>query len=196
MVLKKYEGQSFNKRGWLVSSGTAWLDWLRVITEFGEIDAINYTPAPAVTPSLGKSRSMDLNLIFKLHPQWKLEERILWNDLKKNSAVGGESVFRNLMFRSEIDISDDAFLGFRMIADYHSLASNRKVSSLESGKQLNTDFQVNYTLSPGTSIIAGYGNRQENLAQIGNPSYLVRTEDLLIAYRRRAFIKLNYLYQF
>ncbi len=193
---EKYEGQSFNKRGWLVSSGTAWLDWLRVITEFGEIDAINYTPAPAVTPSLGKSRSMDLNLIFKLHPQWKLEERILWNDLKQNSAVGGESVFRNLMFRSKLTYQMTRFLGFRMIADYHSLASNRKLSSLESGKQLNTDFQVNYTLSPGTSIIAGYGNRQENLAQIGNPSYLVRTEDLQLRTGRRAFIKLNYLYQF
>jgi hypothetical protein len=69
------------------------------------------------------------------------------------------------------------------------------LSSLESGKQLNTDLQLSYLLSPGTSLIAGYGNRQENLALIGNPAYLQRTADLSLRTGRRAFIKLNYLYQ-
>jgi hypothetical protein len=50
-------------------------------------------------------------------------------------------------------------------------------------------------LSPGTSIVAGYGNRQENLALTGNPLHLQRTEDLQLRTGRRVFIKLNYLYQ-
>lgn len=194
---EKYEGTSFDKRGWLISTGTAWLDWLRVISEFGVGDAINYTPATGVSASLGRARSMDLLLSFKPHPQWRIEEKLLWNDLRQNGLVGSSAnVFRNTMLRTKLSYQMTRFLGLRLIADYHVLSANPALSSLTSGKQLNTDFQINYTLSPGTSVIAGYGNRQENLAQIGNPSYLVRTEDLQLRTGRRAFIKLNYLYQF
>ncbi|WMW79630.1 DUF5916 domain-containing protein [Undibacterium cyanobacteriorum] len=194
---EKYEGKSFDKRGWFISTGTEWLDWLRVIAEFGVGDAINYTPASGVAAGVGRARSMDLLLSFKPHPQWRIEEKLLWNDLRQDGLVGSSAnVFRNTMLRTKLSYQMTRFLGLRLIADYHVLSANPTLSSLTSGKQLNTDFQINYTLSPGTSVIAGYGNRQENLAQIGNPGYLVRTEDLQLRTGRRAFIKLNYLYQF
>ena len=99
------------------------------------------------------------------------------------------------MWRTKLSYQHNRFLGLRVIADYHQLASNPRLSSLQSGKQLNTDVQVSYLLAPGTSVIAGYGNRQENLALLGNPQHLRRTEDLSLRTGRRAFVKLNYLYQ-
>lgn len=196
---ENFEGKEFDKRGWLIGAGSAWFDWLRVNAEFGALDAINYTPAAGVAASLGRGRSVDFNVAIKPHPQWRLEEKVLWNDLKMPAAIApmsDNSVFRNLMWRTKLSYQHTRFLGMRIIADYHVLASNPALSNLGSGKQFNTDFQVNYTLSPGTSLIAGYGNRQENLAQIGNPQMLVRTDDLNLRTGRRAFIKLNYLYQF
>jgi hypothetical protein len=55
--------------------------------------------------------------------------------------------------------------------------------------------QVSYILSPGTTLYAGYGNRQENLAWLGNPSRLYRTENLDLRTGNRFFIKFNYLFQ-
>lgn len=195
---EKYAGKDYRKQGWMVNTGTSWFSWLSVMTEFGAMDSINYTPAAGVTNLLGKGRSIDLTLTFKPHPQWRIEEKILWNDLRNNqSSQSNEavSVYRNLMWRTKLSYQHNRFLGVRLIADYHQLAANPRLSGLESGKQLNTDLQLSYLLSPGTSLIAGYGNRQENLALIGNPAYLQRTADLSLRTGRRAFIKLNYLYQ-
>jgi len=192
---EKYAGQEYRKQGWLVSVGSSWLSWLSAMAEFGAMDSINYTPAAGVSSLLGQGRSMDLTLTFMPHPQWRIEEKLLWNDLSVTGVAGNATAYRNLMWRTKLSYQHNRFLGLRLIADYHQLASNPRLSSLESGKQLNTDLQVNYLLSPGTSLIAGYGNRQENLALIGNPEHLQRTQDLSLRTGRRAFIKLNYLYQ-
>lgn len=192
---EKYAGQEYRKQGWLVSVGSSWLSWLSAMAEFGAMDSINYTPAAGVSSLLGQGRSMDLTLTFMPHPQWRIEEKLLWNDLSTTGVAGNATAYRNLMWRTKLSYQHNRFLGVRLIADYHQLASNPRLSSLESGKQLNTDLQVSYLLSPGTSLIAGYGNRQENLALIGNPAHLQRTQDLSLRTGRRAFIKLNYLYQ-
>lgn len=192
---EKYAGQEYRKQGWLVSVGSSWLSWLSAMAEFGAMDSINYTPAAGVSSLLGQGRSMDITLTFMPHPQWRIEEKLLWNGLSATGVAGNATAYRNLMWRTKLSYQHNRFLGLRLIADYHQLASNSRLSSLESGKQLNTDLQVSYLLSPGTSLIAGYGNRQENLALIGNPAHLQRTQDLSLRTGRRAFIKLNYLYQ-
>ncbi|WP_395012329.1 DUF5916 domain-containing protein [Undibacterium sp.] len=194
-----YGNRDCRKQGWLVNTGTSWFDWLTVKTEFGMMDSINYTPAEGIAAFMGKGRSVDLTLTFKPHPQWRLEEKLLWNDLQSSDLVTPNTmtgtVYRNLMWRTKLSYQHNRFLGLRVIADYHQLASNPRLSSLQSGKQLNTDVQVSYLLAPGTSVIAGYGNRQENLALLGNPQHLRRTEELSLRTGRRAFVKLNYLYQ-
>ncbi len=195
-----YAERDYRKQGWMVNAGTSWFKWLSVRTEFGAIDSINYAPAKGLPAFMGQGRSVDLTLTFKPHSQWRLEEKILWNDLQvandiPAAAPAANTVYRNLMWRTKLSYQHNRFLGLRLIADYHRLASNPRLSALESGKQLNTDFQISYLLAPGTSVIAGYGNRQENLAMVGNPQMLQRTEDLSLRTGRRAFIKLNYLYQ-
>ncbi|MBR7799312.1 carbohydrate binding family 9 domain-containing protein [Undibacterium sp. FT137W] len=196
---ERFAGRDYQKQGWQVNLGTDWLPSLSVMTEFGVMDSINYTPTSNAAASMGRGRSIDLTLVYKPHPQWRLEEKLLWNDLQLPAKLStGQSVvnaYRNLMWRSKLSYQHNRFLGVRLIADYHVLASDPRWSALESGKQLNTDLQVSYMLSPGTSLIAGYGNRQENLALTGNPSYLQRIEDLSLKTGRRAFVKMNYLYQ-
>ena len=197
---EKFAEQNFRKQGWLINTGTSWFTWMSVNSEFGVMDSINYTPAKDVVALLGKGRSVDLTVTFKPHSQWRVEEKILWNDLSSSHSAGvgltnAGTVYRNLMWRTRVSYQHNRFLGFRLIADYHQLTSNPKLSSLQSGKQLNTDLQISYLLAPGTSVISGYGNRQENLALIGNPQMLQRTEELSLRTGRRAFIKLSYLYQ-
>ncbi|MBY0574726.1 MAG: carbohydrate binding family 9 domain-containing protein [Undibacterium sp.] len=196
---EKYAERHFNKRGWSLNVGSNWWDAFGVTLEASSNDAINYIPAKSVAPFLGNGRSANLTLTFKPHPQWRLEEKILWNDLrtkeKSGQLAGGESVYRDLLFRTKLTYQYDRFLGVRLIADYHSLESNPLLSGFKSGKQLNTDIQINYLWSPGTTLYTGYGNRQENLALIGNPSHLQNTENLSLRTGRRIFIKLSYLYQ-
>ncbi|MBC3875577.1 carbohydrate binding family 9 domain-containing protein [Undibacterium flavidum] len=196
---EQFLGKSYHKQGWFVSAGSSWFSWLSALAEFGSSDTINYAPLTPVGNLMGKGRSIDLTLNFKPHQQWRIEQKLLWNDLRmpaKNTALeDGDTVYRNLMWRSKFSYQHHRYLGLRVIADYHLLSSNSALTSLESGKQLNLDFQINYLLSPGTSLIAGYGNRQENLAFIPTSSALQKTEDLNLRTGRRAFIKLNYLYQ-
>lgn len=194
---ENYAGRDYRKQGWMIDAGTSWWDWLSVFTQVEVMDSINYTPANGVSALMGKGRNVDLTVTFKPHAQWRLEEKVLWNDLRTPANASGRTslVYRNLMLRSKLSYQHNRFLGLRVIADYHMLDSNPRLSTLTSGKQLNTDFQISYLLNPGTSIIAGYGNRQENLALTGNPTHLQRTEDLNLRTGRRAFVKLNYLYQ-
>jgi len=181
----------------MIDAGTSWWDWLSVMTQVGVMDSINYTPANGVSALMGQGRSVDLTVSLKPHAQWRIEEKVLWNDLRNSADATNRDalVYRNLMLRSKLSYQHNRFLGLRLIVDYHLLDSNPRLSTLTSGKQLNTDLQINYLLSPGTSVIAGYGNRQENLALIGNPLQVQRTEDVNLRTGRRAFIKLNYLYQ-
>lgn len=192
-----YAGRDYRKQGWMIDAGTSWWDWLSVMTQVGVMDSINYTPANGVSALMGQGRSVDLTVSLKPHAQWRIEEKVLWNDLRNSADATNRDalVYRNLMLRSKLSYQHNRFLGLRLIVDYHLLDSNPRLSTLTSGKQLNTDFQINYLLSPGTSVIAGYGNRQENLALIGNPLQVQRTEDVNLRTGRRAFIKLNYLYQ-
>jgi len=192
-----YAGRDYRKQGWMIDAGTSWWDWLSVMTQVGVMDSINYTPTNGVSALMGQGRSVDLTVTLKPHAQWRIEEKVLWNDLRNSADATSRDglVYRNLMLRSKLSYQHNRFLGLRLIVDYHLLDSNPRLSTLTSGKQLNTDFQINYLLSPGTSVIAGYGNRQENLALIGNPLQVQRTEDVNLRTGRRAFIKLNYLYQ-
>lgn len=198
--MERFLERNYHKPGLEVVFNSGWLDWLQVESEWNWTKGINYQPSEraiaqaSVNPNQlsGSARSVDLRLQFKPHVQWRFEEKIVWNDLRNDS---GDLVFKNLTARSKLSYQHNRFFGVRWLMDYQILSANPQWTSLKSGKQLNTDLQFSYILSPGTTLYAGYGNRQENLAWTGNPTRLQRSENLDLRTGSRVFIKLNYLFQ-
>lgn len=193
---EKFGDRDYRKQGWEIDAGTSWYKWLTVTAELTTMDSLNYNAPSAAHQQLGRGRSADIGVMIKPHPQWRLEQKILWNDLRQpgvNANADSQTIYRNLMWRTKMSYQHDRFLGVRLIADYHLLSSRPSLSTLQAGKQLNADVQVNYTLSPGTSLIAGMGNRQENLEHVGKSWQ--RVDNLSARTATRVFIKFNYLYQ-
>ena len=196
---EKYAGREYSKQGWMIHAGTSWWSWLDVMASFGANEAVNYLPAQSMPSTLGNGRSVDLTLTLKPHPQWRIEEKLLWNDLRTQGSVAGlaagTSIYSDLLLRTKLVYQHDRFWGLRVIADYHTLKTNTHLSGLKPGKQLNTDIQLSYVLSPGTTFYTGFGNRQENLSLIGNPARVQESKDLDLNTGRRVFVKLSYLFQ-
>lgn len=194
-----YAGKGFQKHGVEVVLGSQLLKWLNLIFIAGTDTAINYTPAAGQDASLNNSRNVTLILGFKPHSQFRLDETLLYNQLSSKDAMYGQTpdslIYRDLLFRSKLSYQHNRFLGLRMVIDYHQLQTNPLLTGIKAGKQLNKDLQLSYVLSPGTTLYAGYADRQENLALIGNPLRAVNTDKLDLMTGRSVFVKLNYLFQ-
>lgn len=194
-----YAGKGFQKYGNGMVLDSQLLKWLNLIFIAGTDTAINYTPAAGQDASLNNSRNLTLILGFKPHSQFRLDETLLYNHLHSKQAMYGQAedslIYRDLLFRSKLSYQHNRFLGLRLVIDYHRLQTNPLLTGIKAGKQLNKDLQLSYVLSPGTTLYAGYADRQENLALIGNPQRAVQTDKLDLMTGRSVFVKLNYLFQ-
>lgn len=194
-----YEGKGFQKYGNGIGIVSELLDWLSINFVTGTDKLINYVPAQGQEPTLNKARDFSLTLGFKPHSQLRIDETLLYNDLHSMQAMAGQAIgsgiYRDLVFRSKIAYQHNRFLGVRLVFDYHNLQTNPLLSGIPSGKQLNKDLQLSYVLGPGTTIYAGYADRQENLGMITNPQRVVQTDKLDLITGRSVFVKLNYLFQ-
>jgi hypothetical protein len=201
-ALNAYElfaGGQFHKNGFLLAATSDWLNWLTFDLKAGKNQVINYLPAAGTDASLGDSRSLAAVLTLKASRHWRVEQTLLWNDLrlqhKQAGEPGGAMVYRDLLSRTRFNYQFNRFLGVRLILDYDFLKANSKLTTLEAGKKLNSDLQISYVLAPGTTFYAGYTDRQENLRLLGNPTYLQTTDKLDLHTGRQFFVKFNYLFQ-
>lgn len=194
-----YADQRFHKKGYMLGAKSEWFKWLTAEVNVGENKVINYVPAAGLTPFLGDARSFAMNVKLTPTPQFRIEETLFYNDLRTQSAMGGEaegsSVYRNLLSRTKFTYQYSRFLNAHLIFDYNFLRTNTNLFAFEGGKQLTTDLLFSYVLSPGTTAYVGYTDRQQNLALIGNPEILQRTRDLEMHTGRKVFVKFNYLFQ-
>jgi hypothetical protein len=201
-LLKGYEyfaGLGFHKSGYLVGAKTEWFKWLTAEVELGQNDVINYYAAPGVTPFLGDARNFAINVKVTPTPQFRIDETLFYNDLRTKGAVAGEpaatSVYRSLISRTRFNYQYSRFLAAHLIFDYNFLRANTNLVGFDGSKRLSGDLLFSYVLSPGTTVYAGYTDRQENLALVGNPAVLQRTRDLDLHTGRKVFVKFNYLFQ-
>lgn len=194
-----YAGQRFHKKGYMLGAKSEWFKWLTAEVNVGENKVINYVPAAGLIPFLGDARSFAMNVKITPTPQFRIEETLFYNDLRTQTAMGGESqgsnVYRNLLSRTKVTYQYSRFLNAHLIFDYNFLRTNTNLFAFEGGKQLTTDLLFSYVLSPGTTAYVGYTDRQQNLALIGNPEILQRTRDLEMHTGRKVFVKFNYLFQ-
>jgi len=194
-----YQGLNFHKQGLLLVANSSWFSWLDLALTAGRNEVINYTPATGLAPSLGDSRSWSASAVVRPFKQWRFEETVFWNDLRTQTNLAGNhagtSVYRDLLSRTSLAYQHDRFLSGRVILDYDFLKTNTSLSGLQGGKRLNSDLQISYVLSPGTTMYAGYTDLQENVHLIGNPQVLQQTENLDLHTSRKIYLKFSYLYQ-
>ena len=198
-IAEAYEGVEFKKSGNGINVASSLLNWLSIYLVMGADESINYSYAAGQYATLNKSRDLALNLGIKPHAQLSIDQTILLNRMKSKEALFNQPtdsmIYRDLVFRTKLAYQYNRFLGLRFVLDYHNLQTNPLLSSMKSGKQLNKDVQVSYVVGPGTTVYAGYADRQENIALIGNPQRVIDTDRLDLMTGRSAFVKLNYLFQ-
>nr|WP_315472461.1 DUF5916 domain-containing protein [uncultured Undibacterium sp.] len=194
-----YAGKGFQKNGNGISVLSEYFDWMSVNLIAGSDDLINYSPAAGQEPTISTARDVSLTLGIKPLSQLRIDQTVLFNNLRSRSVMAnephGSTIYRDLVFRTKFAYQVNRFLGLRLVLDYHNLQANPLLSSLKSGKQLNQDLQLSYIVGPGTTLYAGYANRQENIALIGNPQRVIHTDKLDLMTGRSVFMKLNYLFQ-
>jgi hypothetical protein len=196
---ERFAGLDFYKMGYLFNLTTDWWSWLSVAASYGQSDAVNYQPAVGMLPLLGNARTGSIAVKLSPLPKLRIEESLLWNDLRTQSSSLGASadtsVYRDLISRTKISYQHNRFAAVRLILDYSDLSADPRLTSLKGGKQLNTDLQFSYRLNPGTTFYAGYVDRRENIRLVGNPNQVQVTDDLTMQTGRKLFVKMSYLFQ-
>jgi hypothetical protein len=71
--------------------------------------------------------------------------------------------FNNHIIRTQWNYQFTRELSFRAILQYNGLLANPAYSSLQTTKDLSTDFLLTYLIHPGTAFYVGYNNNQENI---------------------------------
>jgi len=117
------------------------------------------------------------------------------------------AAFNNHIIRSQWNYQFTRALSLRAILQYNGLLANPTYSSLQTTKNLSTDFLITYLVHPGTAVYVGYNSNLDNfipslcLPVAGqtmgcdpNGVGLVRG-NRLINDGRVFFVKVNYLFR-
>ena len=185
--------RDINTQGWQVGWTSKTLQQLSTTLSIGKKQALNYRYVDSAVLS-GDAQSLQAKFTWKPDAHWKLDGSYNLNDLRHDS----QTIYRDRLARADLSYQYNNYLGASVIVDYDDLSVNPKWSKLKSGKSLNTNIQLRYVLSPGTSVYLSYTDRQENLnlqRDIYGLSQLHTSENLDLHTGRRFFLKMNYLYQ-
>lgn len=184
--------QKVKTAGWLLGWHTRTLPELVSTIKLGQRQAPNYQFVdPAVLS--GDARNAQLKIKWLLGRHVRLDASYIWNDLRH--AKG--SIYLDRLARFNLAYQFDNYWGASLIMDYHSLSANQTWSSLKNEKSLNTNLQLRYVLSPGSSVYLGYVDRQENIGLFHDEHGLVQarpTNQLSLHTGKRVFIKLSHLF--
>jgi hypothetical protein len=191
-----YLGQGFHKAASGLSYYTAWRRWLDLYGSYAKGDAVNYSPAPGMQPSLGRSDAASLGITVHL-PRLRLEQYYLFSRLAGGSTPGGLTVFNNHVARSKLNYQFTRALSLRAIVDYYAQLPNESLVQQIHLKQVTTDLLLTYLIRPGTAAYIGYTNRFQNLVpDSASPPTLLPGGPPTFQTDRLLFLKLSYLFHF
>ena len=127
----------------------------------------------------------------------KIDNTYLFSRLRDGQS--DLAIFNNHIIRSKWNWQFNRELSFRMILEYTATLANPTFTSLQTTKQLNSDFLLTYLVHPGTAIYIGYNDDRQNI----NPALrfdpfgsLERTKDQFIQDGRQFFVKISYMLRF
>ncbi len=141
----------------------------------------------------GDARNAQVKLKWLIGRHWSLDSNYFWNDLRH----GQSTIYLDRLARLNLSYQLDNYWGASLTMDYHHLSANPQWSRLKNEKSLNTNLQLRYVLSPGSSVYVGYVSRQENLSLYHDENGLLQStpsKNLDLHTGKRVFIKLSYLF--
>ncbi|MFZ6871759.1 DUF5916 domain-containing protein [Undibacterium sp. Di27W] len=112
---ERFEGGQFRKNGYLLSATSDWLSWLTVDIKVGQNEVINYLPASGQAAQLGDARSIAAVLTAKPSKHMRVEQTLLWNDLRLQNSLAGQNrggmIYRDLLSRTRFSYQHNRYLG-------------------------------------------------------------------------------------
>jgi hypothetical protein len=198
--IESYEvyGGRFRKDGFSLSATSEWLKWMNFTAKYSQGENINYIPAEGLAPFLGDGRQFQLTASFKPHPQFRIDQTFIWDELRTIDAIGGvgadENIYHDVLSRTKFKYQFNRFLAAHLIIDYNATTPDSDLIALDRNRRVTGDILVSYLLNPGTALYVGYTDRQENLRLFGDPRILERTRDLDLHTGKQFFVKFSYLF--
>ncbi|MBC3833214.1 carbohydrate binding family 9 domain-containing protein [Undibacterium amnicola] len=178
--------------GWLAGWNSRTLPELNSTIKFGQRQALNYQFVDRDVLS-GDARNAQIKLKWLIGRHWSLDSSYFWNDLRHAQGT----IYRDRLARFNVSYQFDNYWGASLIMDYHKLSANQAWSRLKNEQSLNTNLQLRYVLSPGSSVYVGYVDRQENLSLFHDENGLLQSassQHLDVHTGKRVFVKLSYLF--
>ncbi len=195
-----FAGERFRKQGWSLLASSELSRYITGSLKYSAGDAINYIPAEGLVPYLGDGHRVDLTVNVNPHPQLRIEQSLIWSELRTQDAIDGipgdSNIFRDVLSRTKFKYQFSRFWAAHLIVDYAATRPDEDLISLTHTKRLTGDVLVSYVLNPGTTLYFGYTDRKENLRLFGDPREIERTDGLDLNTGRQVFIKLSYLFDF
>jgi hypothetical protein len=193
---ERYEGLDFLKRQYDLNLRTRANAWFTLRLSYERGEQINYSPAVALEPFLGRGEEASFHLTLRPSRRLAVESTVLQNRLL--TIVDDRNIFNNNVFRSKWTYQFTPRLSLRLIGQYANVLPSSALSSLDRSKNLNGDILLTYLVHPGTALYVGYNNNLENynrnfLAQWG---VLERSRSDLLSTGAGVFLKFSYLYHF
>jgi len=196
-----FEQIGFRKQMTTVTASTAWLKSLRAWAAYQQGTDINFDPAPGLVPFLADARQTELGVTLRPSARLTFEQTYIDNRLDARSGFSpvlpdsARSAFVNRLARSKVNYQFTRPLSLRWILDYAAVDPNESLVALERERRLQVDVLLTYLLNPGTSLFAGYTDREENLmAGPAGRRALLRTNALTNT-GRQFFVKVSYLWR-
>jgi Domain of unknown function (DUF5916)/Carbohydrate family 9 binding domain-like len=192
------QNQDYHEHQSNLSFGTSYLPKVTVQGYYQWGDGVNFVPPLNQPPVLQNEDLGNLLVSFLPAHRLKIDNTYLYERLRDRTT--GASVFDNHILRSKWNWQFNQQLSVRVILQYNATLANPALTSLQTTKQLNTDFLITYLVHPGTAIYVGYNSDLQNY----DPSLNVdpttfniqRTRNGYINDSRQFFVKVSYLFRF
>lgn len=185
-------GYDVDTQGWKATWTSKTLPQLTTTIAYGQKQAANYGYTRPEVIS-GDATNTQFKLLWTPGHHWSYEQTMFLTSLKHRLG----DIYQDRILRSNLGYQFNNAWGFNAIFDHHSLRSNTALSHWDSNKALNTNLQLRYVLSPGTSFYLTFIDRQEGLQLIADQDglYQTRATNKLDLHTGRSLsLKLSYLF--
>ena len=155
-------------------------------------DKVNYDAPAGAAPFL--THEMYFKTAIRMRPVTALSIDNAYI-LDRLVSPGGAAVFTNQIIRTKWNYQFTRDLSLRVIAQYTSLLSDPRLTSLSTTRNFNGDFLITWMRSPGTALYVGYNGNLQNYdpaLRLDPSGDVLRTRRGMISDARQVFAKVSY----
>ena len=138
-------------------SPTRLITWRTQIIRDGTVLVV--VPAPQL-PITGNETFINHTMSLKPTGHLEIDNTYILDRVLNGAAH--HAAFNNHIIRSQWNYQFTRSLSLRTILQYNGLLANPTYSSLQTTKNLSTDFLITYLVHPGTAVYVGYNSNLDN----------------------------------